>query len=157
MHEREAYYHEQQDPIEGETDREPEDREAAAHIHFGFRIQLNTPLVASASVGCDGRAFVPMRRKIRVAPVTIPRPAMKAMAPTTIRPRNGTWTSRPSGIKKWRITPTIRTESGISGGKMNDVWRIAGCIGHGTCVALGVISVRPTSTTSTLPFERRGN
>jgi hypothetical protein len=23
MHEREAYYHEQQDPIEGETDREP--------------------------------------------------------------------------------------------------------------------------------------
>ena len=75
-------------------------------------------MVASASVGCDGRTFVPMRWKMRLAPITIPMPTTKAMAPTTIRPRKRTWASRPRGIKKLRTNPTIRTESGISGGKI---------------------------------------
>lgn len=33
---------------------------------------MNIPVVASASVGCDSRAFVPMRWKMRLAPITIP-------------------------------------------------------------------------------------
>jgi len=36
------------------------------------------PMVPSASVGCDGRAFVPMRWKMRLAPITIPMPTTKA-------------------------------------------------------------------------------
>src|SRR5271165_562544 len=86
--------------------------------YIGFRVHLNMPMVASASVGCDGRTFVPMRWKMRLAPITIPMPTTKAMAPTTSRPKKRTWASRPRGIKKLRTTPTTRTESGISGGKI---------------------------------------
>jgi hypothetical protein len=86
--------------------------------YIGFRVHVNMPVVATASVGCDGRVWVPMRRKMRLAPITIPRPATKAMAPTTIRPRNKTWVSSRRGLNKLRTIPATRTESGISGGKI---------------------------------------
>lgn len=86
--------------------------------YIGFSVHVNMPLVASAIVGFDGRAFVPMLWKRLLAPITIPMPIAKAMAPTTIRTKNRTWASRPRGIKKLRTTPTTRTESGISGGKI---------------------------------------
>ena len=53
--------------------------------YIGFRVQVNTPVVASASVGSDGRAVVPMRRKIRLAPIFSATPG-KAVISTVGRP-----------------------------------------------------------------------
>ena len=86
--------------------------------YIGFRVLANIPVVASASVGCEGLAGVPMRPKIRLALMTIPMPPTKAIAPATIRQRVWTRASMRDGKRKWRTTPATRTDSGISGGKI---------------------------------------
>jgi hypothetical protein len=74
---------------------------------------------------------VPMLWKRLLAPITIPMPIAKAMAPTTIRTKNRTWASRPRGFKKLRTNSHYQNRKRDQRGEDHDVWRIAGGIGHG--------------------------
>jgi hypothetical protein len=61
--------------------------------YLGFRVRVNIPLVASASVGYERSDVCADAPKNTVRAITIPRPTTNAIVPTTILPCSLTFRS----------------------------------------------------------------
>ena len=130
MHEREAHYQQQQDPIEGETDRDAKERETTADIH-----RISRPCEHA-----DGRKRQCWLRRSSVCADALEDAVGADHHSDADNEGHGAehdpsqeWNmgEQAQRHKKIEDNPHYQNRERDQRGEDHDVWRIAGGIGHG--------------------------